>query len=170
MIAILDVHYHDDAGAAACVLIDRWTDATARDELTERVAPVEPYVPGQFYRRELPCLLAVLRKAPPALEAIVVDGHVWLGATGSPGLGAHLHAALREATPIIGVAKTPYAGTPPHVAAPLLRGTSRQPLYVSATGLSLEVAVDHIRAMPGLHRLPELLKRADQLARLTISR
>lgn len=39
---------------------------------------IAPYQPGEFYRRELPCLLAVLACGPVA-EVIVVDGYVWLG-------------------------------------------------------------------------------------------
>src|SRR5262245_36607915 len=60
MIAFVDVDYRDDEAAAACVLSAGWADEILAREIVERVRGVEPYVPGQFYKRELPCLLAVL--------------------------------------------------------------------------------------------------------------
>ena len=59
-------------------------------------APVAAYVPGQFYRRELPCLLAVFGLVRQPLEIILIDGYVWLDAQGMPGLGGHLFDALGQ--------------------------------------------------------------------------
>ena len=97
----------------------------------EHILGIAPYEPGRFFARELPPLCAVLRLVSVPLEAIVVDGYVWLG-DDQPGLGAHLHAALDKKTPIIGVAKRPYRGAP---AVEVLRGTSARPLYVTAAGI-----------------------------------
>ncbi|MFY0538676.1 hypothetical protein [Nannocystis pusilla] len=41
----------------------------------------------------------------------MIDGHVWLGPD-RPGLGVHLHRALGEAIPVVGVAKNPFRGRP----------------------------------------------------------
>ena len=56
MIAILDVDYRDEKAVAACVIANDWTDAQPAAEFVETILHVEPYVPGEFYCRELPCL------------------------------------------------------------------------------------------------------------------
>lgn len=168
MIACMDVDYREEGGAvAACVLLRDWADASPAAELVRRIATVEPYVPGQFYRRELPCLLAVLGDAPSPPTVAVVDGYVWLGAADAerhPGLGAHLYRALDGKVPVVGVAKTRFEGAE-SVAVPVLRGGSASPLYVTAEGIDLATAAAHVRAMHGPFRLPTLLKRVDQLCR-----
>ena len=68
MIACLDVDYRGDEAAAACVLAAGWADEAPTRELVERVLGVAPYVPGQFYKRELPCLLAVLRRVAEVIR------------------------------------------------------------------------------------------------------
>ncbi len=116
------------------------------------------YEPGAFYRRELPCLLEVLARGP-CPNVIVVDGYVWLG-DGKPGLGGHLHAAMGGI--VVGVAKTQYLSAP---AVPVLRGTSRSPLFVTAAGVEPEVAASWIEDMHGPYRVPTLLRQVDALAR-----
>jgi deoxyribonuclease V len=72
MIAALDVRYDEDAlsGQAAAVIFERWDDAAPLAEYTAIFDGVAPYVPGQFFKRELPCLLAVLGKIdePPGIR------------------------------------------------------------------------------------------------------
>ena len=107
MIACVDVDYREEGAVAACVLFRAWEDEHPAGELVEHIAEVEPYQPGQFYRRELPCLLAVLGPVAEGLEAVVIDGYVWLGDEGTPGLGGHLLgdkttasvAKMRESVP-----------------------------------------------------------------------
>jgi deoxyribonuclease V len=163
MLACVDVDYRDHEAVAACVLFRAWGDAAGAAEEVEHIAPVEPYQPGQFYRRELPCLLAVLGKVPRPLEAVVIDGYVWLGDETSPGLGGHLYTALGRAVAVIGVAKTRFAGV--SVARPVLRGGSRRPLWITAAGLDPDTAARHVAGMHGPFRIPTLLKRVDQLCR-----
>src|SRR5262249_645622 len=124
---------------------------------------VAPYEPGKFYRRELPCLLAVLRKVADPIEAIVIDGYVWLADEQSPGLGGHLFQALGSATPVIGVAKPCFRSA--RAARPVVRGNSRRPLWVTAAGMDLETASRHVQDLHGPYRLPTLLKRVDRLCR-----
>jgi deoxyribonuclease V len=163
MIAAVDVDYRDREALAACVLFHHWTDASSCAELTERISPVEDYQPGQFYRRELPCLLAVLNKSPDPLDLVVVDGYVWLTDETHPGLGAHLYQALGRTIPVIGVAKTRFHSAT--AARAVLRGGSQRPLYVSAVGIDLDPACQAIARMHGPHRVPTLLKAVDQLCR-----
>jgi deoxyribonuclease V len=124
---------------------------------------VAPYEPGAFYKRELPCLLEVLGLAPGPLDAVIVDGYVWLSRDGRPGLGARLFEALGGRTAVVGVAKTSFAGA--DFAAPVQRGASARPLYVTAAGMDANEAADRVREMAGAHRIPELLKRVDRLCR-----
>lgn len=163
MIACLDVHYTETAAHAAAVTFEDWTSATAIEEKVVPVHDIQPYVPGEFYRRELPCLLAILQALPP-VEIVVIDGYVWLGDS-KPGLGAHLHQALGGTAVVIGVAKTKYASADPTSVVEILRGTSERPLYVTAAGMSLEHAAELVRSMHGDYRTPTLLKRVDFLCR-----
>jgi deoxyribonuclease V len=161
MIACVDVDYRGDEAWAACVLLRDWADADSTGVHVEHLTGVAPYQPGEFYRRELPCLLAVLAKVKDGLDAVVVDGYVWLG-DGRRGLGAHLFEALGGGVPVIGVAKTSFASA---AAAAVVRGTSRRPLYVTAAGMGLAEAAGRVRSMHGQFRIPTLLKKVDQLCR-----
>jgi deoxyribonuclease V len=162
VIAALDVHYLEQGGAAAAgVLFDRWEDAAPAATRVSRIARVAAYQSGEFYARELPCLLAVLERIPEPLACVVVDGYVWL-APGRPGLGARLYEALGARVPVVGVAKTPFRGA---VAIEVLRGQSRRPLRVNAAGMRAEDAAERIRRMHGAHRIPTLLAAADRACR-----
>lgn len=161
LIAALDVDYRDPGAVAAGVWFRGWSAPEVETELVARIEAVAEYQPGEFYRRELPCLLAVLERGP-APDVVVVDGYVWLG-PGRPGLGAHLFEALGGRTVVIGVAKTRFAGATEAV--PVYRGESRSPLYVTAEGVGVTEAAGWIARMAGPYRVPEMLKRVDQLAR-----
>jgi deoxyribonuclease V len=163
--ACLDVDYSPARTCAACVLFARWNSSQPTAVLSARLDPSDAagYVPGAFYERELPALLAVLDKLPfpvSALTALVVDGYVWLGRE-QAGMGHHLFEATR--VPVIGVAKNAFANN--DVALPLLRGTSQKPLYVTAVGMDpLEARAD-IADMHGEHRVPTLLRWVDNACR-----
>ncbi|QSQ22099.1 endonuclease V [Pyxidicoccus parkwayensis] len=162
MLACLDVDYRADLTVAACVLFRDWPDGAESSHRVDHGPPAAPYEPGQFYRRELPHLLRVLGMVQEPLEAIVVDGYVWLGED-RPGLGAHLYEALGRTVPVIGVAKTAYVTTGP--ALPVLRGQSLRPLFVTAVGIDTAKAADCVRRMHGPSRIPTLLNRVDRLCR-----
>jgi deoxyribonuclease V len=164
MLACVDVDYRENSAVAACVLFRSWKDENSADEMVERIDGVEPYQPGQFYKRELPCLLAVLGRASEPLEVVVVDGYVWLRDESTPGLGAHLYQALGGKVPVIGVAKTAFR-TAEALAQPVLHGSSCKPLFVTAAGIDAKLAAAHIQSMHGTFRIPTLLKRVDRLCR-----
>jgi deoxyribonuclease V len=126
-----------------------------------RIDEVEAYVPGQFFRRELPCLLAVLEAVKVRPEFVVIDGYVWLADVHEPGLGAYLFEALNCEVAVIGVAKTKFRRA--RLAQEIRRGRSTAPLYISAAGVDLTLAAEHIWKMHGPYRIPTLLRRVDQL-------
>jgi len=163
LIAALDVAYGDARAATACVLFESWGLEHPSAEHTAMLDVPGDYVPGRFFERELPCLLDLLDGLDAAPDIIVVDGYVWLGGTERPGLGAHLFEALGRRIPVVGVAKNPFAGAVE--AAPLLRGDSERPLFVSAAGMAVDEALHAIATMHGPYRIPTLLRRVDQLAR-----
>ena len=155
-----DVHYESGRSVVGAVGFLRWTDTQGMEWTRVYPGAAAAYEPGQFYKRELPLLLATLNDLPPA-SGVIVDGYVWLGPD-RKGLGAYLHEAID--LPVIGVAKRPFHGAD-GVAEPVLRGTSANPLWVTAAGMRVSEAVDAIRRMHGAHRLPTLLKRVDRLCR-----
>jgi deoxyribonuclease V len=159
--AAVDVHYPSAGGArAALVLAADRAFARIVAQRTAFVPRVAPYVPGQFFQRELPPLRAVLA-GTAGIELLIVDGYVDLAPDGRPGLGAHVHAELN--VPVIGVAKTPFAAATHAV--PVLRGNATRPLYVTAAGITAAEAVGIVRGMSGAFRMPDALRRVDALAR-----
>ncbi len=163
MILAVDVGYHERHAVTAGVLFRDWEDGEPAGELTVRCSIVAEYEPGEFWRRELPCVLELLRELERTPECIVVDGHVYLDAEGRPGFGKRLYDALRGQSAVIGVAKRRYKDTP--LSAAVFRGGSRRPLYVTAAGIGEAEARDCITRMHGEHRLPTILKRVDRLSR-----
>lgn len=146
----------------AAVLFSTWLDAAPTQELVLTLSSQAGYVPGEFYKRELPCLLHLIQSLPEIPGTIIVDGYVWLGPD-VPGLGARLYEALGHKAAIIGVAKTLFRSQ--DIACPVFRGGSQRPLYVTAAGIDAQTAVSSIQSMHGEYRIPTLIKRADQLAR-----
>lgn len=164
MILAVDVHYQDPDATVAGLLFPDWPDAQALSRHRLSVPEVAAYEPGAFYKRELPCLLALVDTLPVQPTCIIIDGHVHLGRGQQPGLGWHLWNALAQRPAVIGVAKTPFHDSP--LEAELLRGReATRPLYISSVGLPLDQAKDAIARMHGPHRLPTLLKAVDGLCR-----
>lgn len=164
-IAAVDVYYLKDIAKSVCVLFDTWSSRSATDTLVIEVPAVSPYEPGAFYKRELPCILKVLEQVDLSqVEALVVDGYVYLDDKSKPGLGAHLYNALNQKIPVVGVAKS-YFFDSEVLVKKIFRGESKRPLYVTAVGMDLEVAAEYIYTMPGSHQKPEILKYLDQITR-----
>jgi deoxyribonuclease V len=162
----VDVAYNGDTIAQAVgVCFDEWLDLSPKKVVKEFVMGLEPYQPGEFYKRELPCILRILSKINiSTIDTVIIDGYVYLDDTGKPGLGAHLYSHLLEKIPVIGVAKTAFANNTFHVRE-IYRGESERPLYISAIGVDVESAATLIKNMAGQYRMPTLLNRLDQLTR-----
>lgn len=167
-----DTYYRKNQAMVAGVLFQDWPDSAPVKEVTVCVEGIRKYEPGRFYRRELPCILAMLDEMdvlPDVImpEVIIIDGFVYFGSQRYPALGRHLYDALNERVPVIGVAKNPAKNTPAEYE--LCRGNSRRPLYITAAGMALDQAKKHIADMHGHFRIPALIKRADQLSRAAAS-
>jgi deoxyribonuclease V len=143
-------------------VFDAWAAEAAVETVARMHRGIAPYVPGEFLRRELPCILPLVRWALEQHEVrvVIVDGFVDLEA-GRPGLGRHLAAELPAGVTVVGVSKTPFKGEP---GTPILRGGSTRPLWVTSTDDESEAAAN-ILSMAGDHRIPALLKLADAVAR-----
>jgi len=164
MILAVDVDYkEEDKAVASGVLFDSWEDGLPTKTLSVSVNNVLPYESGQFYKRELPCILALLEKIEEKLDCIVVDGYVNLG-KGKRGLGAYLFDALEGKTPIIGVAKNAFKDIEKDTF--LYRGESKKPLYITSISMAIEDAKKAIECMHGKYRFPTLLKEVDRMCRI----
>lgn len=162
MITAFDVYYVNDTATTACVCFDNWTDSISKLDLIEFSNRIEPYKSGEFYKRELPCIISLIEKHKLQPSVIIVDGYVWLNEN-KIGLGGHLFNELNGQIPVIGVAKSKFAIH--SKVTKLLRGNSQSPLYISSIGIGLNEAAQNIEKMDGNFRLPTLLKRVDQLCR-----
>lgn len=164
MIAAIDIHYKETYAKAVCVIFD-WTDDVPQQVYTAKIEDVAPYIPGEFYKRELPCILKVLEQVShEELETIIVDGHVYVDNNGKYGLGGYLWEALDKKTPIIGIAKKSFINTE-KVSFPLVRGLSKNPLYISSIGISIEKTVKKVQSLHGKHRIPTILKLVDTISK-----
>ena len=165
MLLAIDVHYSPQSAKTVGVFFTL-EDASPQQVLTRvHEGEIPAYVPGAFYKRELPRILELLEAvALEPLEAIIVDGHVFVDNDKSPGLGGHLWEALDGKIPVIGVAKSTFKKNEQTVI-PVLRGDSNQALFVSAIGMDAQKAADWIREMHGPYRIPSLLKELDRLTK-----
>lgn len=168
MLLALDVHYRTDHAQSVCIAFEKWEDTVPLRTHTVIINEVAEYEPGAFYKRELPCLLAVLAHFDlNEVEAIIVDGYVFLDDSGKWGLGAWLFDALNQRVPVIGVAKTRFQSlTTPSLVAEVLRGESQNPLFITVIGADLPNIAEKVQKMSGPYRMPELLKKVDELSRL----
>ncbi len=163
MILAVDVFYKKRMGSVVGLMFENWTDEQEKGVFSSTCQNIQEYISGQFYRRELPCILKLLEEHQLRPACIVIDGFVYLDGFGRPGLGNYLYEALQGKVPVIGVAKNRLKGLPS--GCEVYRGKSLRPLYVTSVGVEPEKAREFIRMMHGAHRIPALLKRVDQLCR-----
>jgi deoxyribonuclease V len=81
-------------------------------------------------------------------------------------LGTYLYEALVRKVPVIGVAKTRFFSNTQYVAE-ILRGESKNPLFVTSVGMPLDTAAARIQSMAGPFRIPTLLKLLDVETKVT---
>lgn len=163
----VDTYYYSDTLAFTVgVLFDRWTDDEPAEIISSICTKFSSYIPGEFYKRELPCVLGLLEKVDmDKIETIIVDGFLRLrfnDGTEKDGLGKKLFDSLNmPGLKIIGLAKSDFCRTG-EISASLLRGSAVNPLWVQGIGLPDNVAAGNIKMMSGKSRIPKLLKILDK--------
>lgn len=165
MILAFDTYYFDNKAKTVCLEFAEWNENKNFKVHTEIIDNVEEYIPGEFYKRELPCIISLLNKIDlKNIEAIIVDGFVYLDDDKKYGLGGYLYEKLNKEIPIIGVAKTNFASIEKNKK-PLFRGDSIKPLFITSIGIDLEEAFQKVESMAGEFRMPTLLKELDRLTK-----
>lgn len=165
MIIAFDTHYYDDKAKTVAVQFEHWADEVPTRVYSEIITGIAAYESGSFYKRELPCIVSLLKQVDlTTIDIIIIDGFVVLDDEGALGLGGYLYEALDKQIPIIGVAKNNFAKIDT-LKIPVLRGDSKKPLYITAKGISLQKAASYIQEMHGDYRFPTLLKEVDRIGR-----
>ncbi len=165
MILAVDVYY-DKTTAKAVGLLFNWKDEKPSGLVTAHIDRIAPYEPGQFYKRELPCIQALLEEVNmDDVEAIIVDGYVYASNTKAYGLGGHLYEDIARRVPVIGVAKTPFKNNE-ETCLEICRGESKTPIYISSIGMDVAEAAVEVGGMHGEFRIPTILKELDRLTRV----
>ncbi|HTK18975.1 MAG TPA: endonuclease V [Mucilaginibacter sp.] len=161
MILAIDVYYKENSAKAVGVLFDR-KDEVIKDLKVAHVYDIEDYIPGEFYKRELPCVLKVIEQTNlKDIELIIIDGYVYVDNNKQFGLGGWLWKTLETKVPVIGVAKTSFLKNK-EVVNELYRGESKNPLYISSIGCDINKATELIKEMKGNYRIPDILKLLDK--------
>ena len=108
MLLALDVHYSENANKAVGVLFD-WDDKEPKETIMAFIDKIAEYTPGEFYKRELPCVLKIIEQVKlDSVEAIIIDGYIYVDNDGAFGLGGILYETINKSVPVIGVAKTSF--------------------------------------------------------------
>lgn len=161
-IACVDVQYHeDDSAISACVVFEDFNSGDYIEIKKVKIEKVEEYISGQFYKRELPCILKVIEDLH--IDLLIIDGYVDFGSEKEPALGKYLYDKLNYKIPIIGVAKNPNKSY--KNCSSIIRGESSKPLWISSVGTDIKYAMEVILKMHGEYRLPTLLKLVDSICR-----
>ncbi len=165
MILAFDTYYYQNKAKTVCISFEDWGKEGNYQVFSEYLSDIKEYVSGEFYKRELPCILSLLSKIElEKVDLIIIDGFVYLNDDNKLGLGAHLYNSLNKQIPIIGVAKRNFA-TIDRNKHKLFRGNSTNPLYITSIGIDLQIAAQNIKDMKGEFRIPTILKEVDKLSR-----
>ena len=163
MFLAVDVHYYQNRATAASLAFHPWQAEKPIGHFISTITHIAEYEPGSFYKRELPCIVRLLKEHNLHPKIIVIDGFVFLDGHRKPGLGKYLYDSLHKQPSVIGVAKNPFKNIQKKYT--LFRGKSQKPLYITAVGVDLSLAKKNIAHMHGQYRIPTLLKKVDQLSR-----
>lgn len=176
MILALDSYYKDDICNTSLVVFEDIKSDKPLYTDTIYTKVTSDYIPGEFYKRELPGIIKILEKLQKErpdiweqLFIIITDSFVTLKTIDNEwdGLGAHLKKYLNSIgnTKIVvyGVAKSSF-GLCDFISTKVFRGQSKNPLYVQTTsGVGGDFIIKH---MHGEYRIPTMLKLVDSLSRI----
>jgi deoxyribonuclease V len=166
MIYAFDTYYFETEAKTVCIGFEHW-NSTEYIFCKHEFRPIDnEYISGEFYKRELPCVLSLLAQIDlKEGDIIVIDGFVVLDDAQKLGLGGHLFHHLDGKFAIVGVAKNNFA-TLNALKREVIRGESIKPTYVTAFGIDLDTAAENVKSMTGTFRIPDLLKQLDGLTRI----
>lgn len=162
----IDTYYTEENAYTVGVFFSQWDDTEPLKVIKRITKPKYPYVPGEFYKRELPCILDLLGGVNfDSLSTIIVDGFIRIEKDGTlvPGLGEYLYNEVKDWNiSVIGVAKSKFDGCEKW-STPVIRKTGSKPLYVQGIGrYTDEMAASLIKGMAGPNKLPTLLHLLDR--------
>lgn len=165
MIYAFDTYYYEDYANTVCIAFQDWKSEHESEIFIEKTEVSSAYESGAFYKRELPCIISLLKKIElKEGDLIIVDGYVTLDNDGKIGLGGYLYEALDRKYVIVGIAKNEFA-SPDSQRRNVLRGESKTPLFLTAKGVDVDEILPEVEQMYGVYRIPSLLKKLDQLSR-----
>lgn len=165
MIYAFDTFYYEDFAKTVCIAFEDWNSETESFIYSENTEISADYESGAFYKRELPCILSLLKKIDlKEGDLIIVDGYVTLDNSGKIGLGGYLYESLNKKYPVIGIAKNGFASED-DLRKAVFRGESKTPLFLTAVGIDTDDIKIKVENMYGAYRIPTLLKKLDQLTR-----
>ncbi len=166
---ILDVHYQENpqtnktTASVAGIRFQGIAKNNILSKHTIQIDNVAPYQSGQFYKREMPCILALLAEINEPYDCIIIDGYVYLDGEQKEGLGKHLYNHLANKKSIIGIAKNKFFDISEDYA--VYRGISKHPLYVTSVDFDNGKALQIVKNLEGEHKLPNIVKMVDKLSR-----
>lgn len=164
MFVVIDADYDEKTrkGHVAGIVVQDLLSDKVEKVVTAIVENVEDYIPGQFYRRELKSVEAIINQLDKTqIEAIVIDGYADSG-TEEHALGTFVYEEYK--IPVIGIGKNKYKRCILENLE-VCRGDSQRPLFVSSKGMDNEKSKELVKNMFGEFRLPFLVKYADKMAR-----
>jgi deoxyribonuclease V len=165
MLLAFDSYYYADKAKTVCFAFEGWTSVEPKDVIIEITNSKAGYQSGEFYKRELPCILNALKRVDlNDIDAIIIDGFVMLDDFGKLGLGGHLYEEINRSIPVIGIAKNDYKSLINNKRA-ISRGESTKPLYITSLGINIDAAAAYVKTMAGEYRIPGLLKQLDILTK-----
>ena len=174
-----DTYYYKDRAKTVGIIFNSWEDSEPAEIIHSWLSADKygPYIPGEFYKRELPCIINLFKEHNIDLkefDTIILDGLARLPGSSTEGLGAHLEDKIQELWPdldfydrpsIMGIAKTKFGDVENDPGTSVVhRGTAKTPLYVNTTWhlMSSADAAENLKKMHGDNRIPTLLKLLDR--------
>ena len=176
MILALDSYYKDDICNTSYVIFDEQNGEALVHTDTIYTKVTSEYIPGEFYKRELPGIIQIIEKLineKPDLwdkiSVIITDSFLKLKTDVMEwdGLGIYLSKYLKSKgceKVIWGVAKSKF-GDCDKISELVCRGESEKPLFVQST-VDNKIAANAVKHFNGKYRIPDMLKKVDQLSRV----
>ena len=183
LIAGCDVSYSSGGVSKAAVVVYSRRKRKFIEELTVSLPTEFPYVPTFLSFREAPVLLSVFEKMKSLPDIFIFDGQ-GIAHPLHVGLAAHMGIVLQ--IPSVGCAKSHLYGNyeePPGVKGAytflkekngellgvcLKTRENVKPLFVSiGWGVDILLCIDVVMETVGKYKLPEIMRRADKLSKMT---